>query len=113
MVNAELPIDAHRSRPWRIHGIADGFRILDVWALPTPGGPDDFERLVAVFGSFDAARSSRVVRALFAARWALGRMLHLDDQTVSRTVGLRQILPADLRDTFPAGVATGPFTPLY
>jgi hypothetical protein len=113
MVEAELPIEAHTSRPWRIHGIAEGFRTLDVWALPTPGGPDDFERLVAVFGSFDAARSSPVVRALFAARWTLGRLLHLDGGTSSRTVGLRDGLPTDLRDTFPAGVATGPFTPLY
>jgi hypothetical protein len=113
MVKAELPIDAHSTRPWRIHGIADGFRILDVWALPTPGGPNDFERLIAVFGSFDAARSSPVVRALFAARWTLGRLLHLDDETGSRTGGLRDELPADLRDTFPADVATGPFTPLY
>jgi hypothetical protein len=26
--------------------IAVGFRLEDVWALPTPGGPDDFPRLV-------------------------------------------------------------------
>src|SRR3954463_7506557 len=101
MVKAELPIDAHTSRAWRVHGIADGFRILDVWALPTPGGPDDFERLIRVFGSFDAGRSSPVVRALFAARWTLGRLLHLDGGTSSRTVGLRDGLPTDLRDTFP------------
>jgi hypothetical protein len=113
MVKAGLPIDAHRSRPWRIHGVAGGFRVLDVWALPTPGGPDDFERLIKVFGSFDAARSSPVVRALFAARWTLGRLLHLDDESSSRTDGLRETLPADLRDTFPADVATGPFRPLY
>src|ERR1700710_1842516 len=101
MVKAELPIDAHSSRPWRIHGVADGFRILDVWALPTPGGPGDFARVSEVFGSFDAARSSPVVRALFAARWRLGRLLHLDDESSSRTDGLRETLPADLRGTFP------------
>ena len=26
----------------RIHEIAKDFRVLDVWALPTPGGQDDF-----------------------------------------------------------------------
>lgn len=36
-----LPSTAHTSRPWRIHGIAPDFRVEDVWALPTPGGPDD------------------------------------------------------------------------
>ena len=113
MVKAELPIDAHTSRPWRIHVIAGDFRVLDVWALPTPGGPDDFGRLITAFGTFDPARSSPVVRALFAARWTLGRLLKLDDETGCRTAGLRDGLPADLRDTFPSGVATGPFTPLY
>ena len=36
-----LPDAAHTSRPWRIHEIAGDFRLEDVWALPTPGGPDD------------------------------------------------------------------------
>jgi len=35
-----LPDTAHTSRPWRIHEIAADFRLEDVWALPTPGGPD-------------------------------------------------------------------------
>jgi hypothetical protein len=37
-----LPNTAHTSRPWRIHDIAPDFELEDVWALPTPGGPDDF-----------------------------------------------------------------------
>jgi hypothetical protein len=37
---------AHKSSPWCIHGLAGGFSLEDVWALPTPGGPDDFSRLV-------------------------------------------------------------------
>jgi hypothetical protein len=41
-----LPADAHTAQPWRIHAIAAGFRVEDVWALPTPGGKDDFPRLV-------------------------------------------------------------------
>src|SRR3954454_7089716 len=43
----------HRSRPWRIHDIAPDFELEDVWALPTPGGPGDFPRLVAVATRFD------------------------------------------------------------
>jgi hypothetical protein len=41
-----LPNTAHTSRPWRIHEFTRDFRLEDVWALPTPGGPDDFPRLV-------------------------------------------------------------------
>jgi len=29
-----------------IHELTRDFRLEDVWALPTPGGPDDFPRLV-------------------------------------------------------------------
>ena len=41
-----LPDAAHTARPWRIHELTRDFRLEDVWALPTPGGPDDFPRLV-------------------------------------------------------------------
>ena len=41
-----LPNTAHTSRPWRIHELTRDFRLEDVWALPTPGGPDDFPRPV-------------------------------------------------------------------
>ena len=41
-----LPSSAHSSRPWRIHELTRDFRLEDVWALPTPGGPDDFPRLM-------------------------------------------------------------------
>ena len=68
-----LPATAHTSRSWRIHEIAPDFRLEDVWALPTPGGPDDFPRLAELAGSLDpAASSSRAVRALFAIRWKVG-----------------------------------------
>ena len=37
-----LPNTAHTSWPWRIHELTRDFRLEDVWALPTPGGPHDF-----------------------------------------------------------------------
>lgn len=74
-----LPDSAHTSRPWRIHQVAPDLRLEDVWALPTPGGPHDFPRLVELMEGFDPARSSSaVVRALFAIRWKLGDLLALD-----------------------------------
>ena len=53
-----LPNSAHTSRPWRIHEIAGDFRLDDVWELPTPGGPDDFPRLMEGFAASDPAQSS-------------------------------------------------------
>ncbi|GAB7071104.1 DUF2867 domain-containing protein [Mycobacterium hodleri] len=75
---ARLPLEAHTTRPWRIHQIASDFDVLDVWALPTPGGPDDFPRLLATMRALDAVGSSPVVRMLFAARRALGRLFGWD-----------------------------------
>jgi hypothetical protein len=113
-----LPSDAHTSRPWRIHEIAPDFRLEDVWALPTPGGPDDFPRLVRLAASLDPSRSaSQASRALFALRWKVGELLHWDDPDAglgSRVSTLRDRLPDDLREraSSPAFDAL-PFTPLY
>ena len=110
-----MPREAHVSRPWRIHHIAPEFDVLDVWTLPTPGGPGDFSRLLTVMRSIDAERSSPVVHALFAARWALGRLFGWDDSKDgidSRVTSLRDRLP-DLADSSPADVSTGKFDTLY
>jgi len=113
-----LPDAAHTSRAWRIHELAGDFRLEDVWALPTPGGPDDFPRLVRLMASFDAGKSSsRGVRALFAIRWRIGELLGVDRPQAglgSRVPSLRDRLPADLRAA-PTGPesADSPFTPLY
>jgi hypothetical protein len=75
-----LPNSAQTSQPWRIHELVRDFRLEDVWALPTPGGPDDFPRLVELLTSFDPATSaSPVVRALFAIRWKMGELLGWDE----------------------------------
>ena len=107
----------HTSRPWRIHQFAKDFQVLDVWALPTPGGAADFGRLIDLWSTFDAERSSPVVRALFAIRWTIGRVLGLDSPATGlgeRVQPLRDRLPADLRST-PTGLAgdRSPFRPLY
>lgn len=79
-----LPSSAHTSQPWEIHQRASEFDLLDVWALPTPGGPADFPRLVELFGSYDPVHSSsRVVRALFGIRLLLGKVFRLGDPEVT------------------------------
>ncbi|HEX3691017.1 MAG TPA: DUF2867 domain-containing protein [Solirubrobacteraceae bacterium] len=115
----KLPTTAHTSQPWRIHEIAPDFRVEDVWALPTPGGPDEFTRLVALVTTNDPERgSSGVVRALFAIRWKLGAVLGWDGEaagTGARVATLRDRLPADLRDGQAGPELSGslPFSALY
>jgi hypothetical protein len=113
-----LPDTTHTDRPWRIHELTRDFGLEDVWALPTPGGPDDFPRLVQCAAALDPARSaSPLVRSLFALRWKLGALLGWDAEGTgvgSRVPTLRDRLPADLRAA-PAGpdFTALPFAPLY
>jgi hypothetical protein len=113
-----LPDTAHTSRPWRIHEIAPDFRLEDAWALPTPGGPGDFPRLVQQFASADPSqRLPGPARMLWALRWKLGELFGWDDEddgVGSRVPTLRDRLPADLRDG-PRGPEFDslPFTSLY
>jgi hypothetical protein len=113
--SALLDTAEHTARPWRIHEIAKDFRVLDVWALPTPGGPDDFPQLVRLMTTFDPAETSVVVRALFAVRWTLGRLFGLDSKDTglgARVRSLRDRLPSDLADP-PSDFDAHLFTPLY
>jgi hypothetical protein len=110
-----LPKTAHTSRPWRIHELTAGFRLEDVWALPTPGGPDDFAQLVQLIASGSPARgSSRAARTLWAIRWKVGELLGWDRPDALERPTLRGRLPPDLRDA-PSGpdFAALPFTSLY
>jgi hypothetical protein len=118
MDELRLPNSAHTSRPWRIHELTRDFRLEDVWALPTPGGPDDFPLLVEGIAEADPAQSSScAVRTLFALRWKIGGLLGWDGPDAgvgSRVPTLRDRLPADLRDA-PSGPEFDalPFTSLY
>jgi hypothetical protein len=113
-----LPNSAHTSRAWRIHELTRDFRVEDVWALPTPGGPDDFPRLVQGIASGDPSQSpSRAARALWAIRWKVGELLRWDGPDAgldSRVPTLRDRLPVDLREA-PSGpdFEALPFNSLY
>jgi hypothetical protein len=113
-----VPNSVHTSQPWRIHELTRDFRLEDVWELPTPGGPDDFPRLVELMVSADPSRSpSPAVRALFAIRWKLGELFGWDGPDTSVGSGaptLRDRLAPDLRDG-PAGPGFNalPFTSIY
>lgn len=113
-----LPDAEHTSRPWRIHELTRDFRLEDVWALPSPGGPDAFSQLVRGIASSDPSQGSSVaVRTLWAIRWKLGELLGWDAADAglgSRVPTLRDRLPTDLRGA-PSGpnFEALPFTSLY
>ena len=96
-----LPDTAHTSLPWRIHELTRDFRLEDVWALPTPGGPDDFPRLVQLVAAGRpfaglVRRRPRALGPAVEARGAAG-MDAPDAGLRSRVPTLRDRLPEDLR----------------
>jgi hypothetical protein len=126
-----LPNSAHESRPWRIREIAPDFILEDVWALPTPGGAEDFPALLELMASSDPANSSSLpTRVLWRIRDRLGKLFDLGgisspaDDGLEGAVGLpipgtgetslAERLPDDLRGTA-ADMDFGslPFVPLY
>jgi hypothetical protein len=115
-----LPARAHTERPWLVHDLAPDFRLEDVWALPTPGGPDDFPRLVAEFIEDEAADAPLLVRLLFAIRWRHGAVQGLDlaeADVGNRVASLRERIPEDLAEApglrSVPGRSDSPFHPVY
>ena len=108
-----LPNTEHTSRPWRIHELTRDFRLEDVWALPTPGGPDDLPRLIGQITAGDPSTNpSCAARALFAIRWKVGELLGWDDPDPQRPT-LRDRLPMDLREAPGPDFERLPFNSLY
>jgi Protein of unknown function (DUF2867) len=127
-----LPSSAHESRPWRIREITPDFILEDVWALPTPGGAEDFQALLELMASSDPANSSSLpTRVLWRIRDRLGSLFDLgsisapagsglDDAAGNLPIpgtsetSLAERLPDDLRNTA-ADLDFGslPFVPLY
>ena len=111
-----LPNTAHTSRPWCIHELTRDFRLYDVWGLPTPGGPDDFPRLVRQFASGDPSDgASRAGRILWEIRWKIGKLLGWDGPEAglgSRVPALRDRLSEDLR-AVPRGPNFSHFRSVY
>lgn len=119
----------HECRPMRIHDLVPDFTLEDVWALPTRGGPEDFESLLEMVGSFDPTKAdSRAARFLWDLRDRLGAWFDLGEISTSADrqgagelpipgsaeTSLRDRLPSDLEGTA-AGFSFDPlpFLPLY
>ena len=125
----KLPNSEHERRPWRIHELVPDFTLEDVWALPMRGGPDDFQGVLELAGSFDPSKAeSAPTRFLWNLRDRLGVWFDLGEVLApvegkepgelpipgSTETSLRDRVPADLCGTA-AGFAFGslPFVPLY
>ena len=113
-----LQDSAHTSRPWRIHELTRDFRLEDVWALPTPGGRDDFPRLVQLIASGDPSRSpSRAARALWAIRWRVGGLARMGPSGRRARSGAadasRQLAGGSAKRPSGPEFAALPFTSLY
>ncbi|MFE3560430.1 DUF2867 domain-containing protein [Streptomyces sp. NPDC059193] len=118
-VDMRLPEADHTGQPWRIHEMVDDFVLADVWAIPSPGGPDDLARLARVIAYGDESfMSNPFVRALFAIRMKLGAWFGWDPAAQAAGPGgwsLRERLPDDLRSgrRGPDVIAPGPFPSVY
>ena len=112
-----LPASAHTEHSWRIHEIAPDFELEDVWALPTPGGPNDFPRLLHLARALDPDHSDAwPVRLLFAVRWKIGALFGWDEDNAgvgARVPTLRDRVPRDLRNHDLPRFGALPFAPLY
>ena len=85
--------------------------------MPTPGGPDDFPRLMSLLHSLDPADTSLALGALVATRRVLGECLGIDRSAAgldARVESLRARLPEDLsRDTDRVTLDLRAFRPVY
>jgi hypothetical protein len=121
-----IPNEVHESGSWRIHEIAAGFKLEDVWALPARGGAEDFDiALHEMIAGDPSELDSAAARALWRFRDRLGKWFKLG--TISDPAGGQDLaipgtserslaprLPEDLRGS--AGdldFGSLPFKPLY
>jgi len=111
----------HAALPWRITEVAPDFALLDAWALPATGGPDDFKDLVAVWSAMDPAadEGSALSRALFWVRFRLGAWFGWDTETNTLPIpghaetSLRERLPGDLPALALPEAPVSPFRPIF
>jgi hypothetical protein len=109
---------AHTAHPWQIHEIAPDFQLEDVWALLTPGGPDDFHLLISGLLADPPEKDATAFgRLLWAIRWKMGKWFGWDRRENglnSRVVSLRNRLPPDIPTCADdPDLNRSGFTPLY
>jgi hypothetical protein len=101
-----VPNAVHLQQRWVISEIAHDFDLLDVWALPARGEPDEFHAFVETMASLDPSNAgSAASRMLFRTREILGRLLRWDQPDKTRPIpgcsetSLQMRVPRALRAT--------------
>ncbi|MFI6393525.1 DUF2867 domain-containing protein [Nonomuraea sp. NPDC050547] len=110
-----IPDTEHTKHAWHIHEVAPDFRVEDVWALPTPGGPGDLDVLVRQMSTRPGGFSG-LTGALFALRWKIGALLGWDRRAAgigSRVRSLRGRLPEHLLARRGPDLRAVPFTSVF
>lgn len=118
-----LPNGEHERHPWLIAQIAPDFELIDAWALPACGGPDEFATLLEIVTALDPANGewSRTSRALFWLRRRLGGWFDWDDALSRLAIpgctetSLSVRVPESLRDPTmrPKVLSSASFLPIY
>ncbi len=82
-----VPNAVHLEHRWIISEIAHDFELLDVWALPARGTPNEFHAFVETMASFDpTSADSAASRTLFKIRALLGRVFRWDEPNKTRPI---------------------------
>jgi hypothetical protein len=115
---AKVPAAEFRALDLRCHALLADVPLHDVWAIDlTGGGPGRTMRDVDAIGNPGRlGRLPLAARALFAFRFALGRVLRWDTprrDTASWSYGERLTDDDRARSLFPAGTPRGIFRLLY
>jgi Protein of unknown function (DUF2867) len=92
-------IEPSARRTWLIDEIAPDFRLEDAWTLPARGSRAEFDDLLEIVaGTQNAGSPSPAVRALFALRTAIGRVMRWDDDPRDDAITLAARVPAAVRE---------------
>ena len=106
--------DARHPMPVRVDQLCPDFRVLDRWRVPVDCTRAEFPHFVRMFAARGFSTDSRLTRALFRIRFALGRALGWD-------AGPPQPIPGCTETTVAARLterglplaASPPVTPIY
>jgi hypothetical protein len=72
------PTSMFRDQPWRARELCADFCVLDEWTIPVDVARSAFPEFIAVFARNGTATDSTIVKALFALRFAIGKLMRWD-----------------------------------
>lgn len=88
-----LEIEEHHKHPFKVHEYAQEFELLDLWQYPIEAeSAEDFEVFLQIHDLAEmAAETSPIVKALFAIRLGLGKIMGWDGDSASDAIGFETV----------------------